>query len=98
MTVDISVLMTSGEIDEWKEVADAIDLEGSLVIVDTIEDEEVPDDLKTIEVRKEIPNEPFTMSGGTEQRLVTPEPTIKVQTFQVLAQYAAGMWMKVEFE
>lgn len=98
--MDVSVLMSSGEVDEWNNVADAIENEGSLIVVDNIEDDEIPDSMKTMEVRQEIPQEPVETEGrlGDYKLMRTPDPVIKTQTFQVLAVYAAGMWMKVEFE
>lgn len=94
----VTVLLASGDTDEWEDVADAVEDRGSLVVLAHIETEEVPDDIKTMVISTEIPNEAFSMSAGGTGKLVMPEPTIKTRTFQVMAVYAPGMWMKAEFE
>ena len=83
--MDVTVLMASGEADTWEGAADAVDDRGSLIILGWIEGDEVPDDIKTMTLVQEIPQE-----GA--------EPMEKGTTYQVLCQYAPGMWIKVEFE
>lgn len=77
----ITVLLSSGDEDEWEDAADAIEHEGSLAVVYDIEDDEVPGDIKTLTITREIENE-----------------ALKTETFQVAAQYAPGMWMRVSYE
>jgi hypothetical protein len=82
----VSVLMASGEVDEWTGVADANEDRGSLVVLDYIEGDEVPADAKLLMTRREIDQGPDLPPGE------------KVEVYKVLAVYAPGMWMKVEFE
>lgn len=96
--MNIYVLLASGETDTWQDAGDAVDDRGSLVVLGLIDGDEVPGDMKTMVISTEIPNEPFNMSAGGVGKVAVPEPTIKSQTFQVMAIYAPGMWMKVEFE
>ena len=84
--MDITVLMASGDQDEWTNVADAIDDRGSLVVIARIEGDEIPADTKLFTIRTEIDQGP-DLPPGTKQ-----------EVFQVLAVYAPGMWMKVEFD
>lgn len=86
--MDVRVLMSSGDNDEWEGVADAIDDRGSLVIVDRIESDEISGKIKTLTV-----THPVDLPGGLQH----DEPMEKSITYEVLAQYAPGMWMKVEF-
>jgi len=83
--MQINVMMSSGETDCWEDAADAIDDRGSLLVLFDIEGTEVPAGMKTLEIHREIEQE-----GA--------DPMQKTTTFQVAAQYAPGMWMKVEFE
>lgn len=85
MTMKISVTMASGEVDDWDGAADAIDDRGSLIVLYHIDGDEIPGDMKVLEVSREVPQE-----GAA--------PMVKTTTFQVTAQYAPGMWIKVEFE
>lgn len=84
--MNVVVTMASGEVDEWAEVADAIDDRGSLIVLDHIDSDEVPGSMKTLEITREI-----------EQTEPVP-PATKTTAYQVLCQYAPGMWIKVEFD
>ena len=92
--MNITVMMASGDEDEWEGAADAIDDRGSLVVLYEIEGDEIPEGVKVLEVSREVPQDPPVEFTG---RVEAPAPMIKTQTFQVTAQYAPGMWMKVEF-
>jgi hypothetical protein len=94
MTMKINVMMASGDTDEWEDAADAIDDRGSLIVLYDIEGDEVPSGMKVMEVVREI--EQYTSTG--DNGLQVPTKMTKGQTFQVVAQYAPGMWIKVEFE
>lgn len=84
--MNVSVLLSSGDVDDWEDAADAVDDRGSLVVLAHIEGDEVPGNIKTMQVREPIDNGPGVELGE------------KSQIFQVCAIYAPGMWMKVEFE
>lgn len=84
--MNVTVLMSSGDVDEWENVAETIEDSGSLVLLGIIEGDEVPDGLKTVTLSQEVDNGPDLPPGE------------KHQTFQVLVIYAPGMWMKVEFD
>lgn len=94
--MNVNVLMASGETDEWENVADAIDDRGSIIVLAHIEGDEIPGDMKVLEISREIEQDPVpTDNRGT---LGVPPTMTKTTTYQVLAQYAPGMWIKVEFE
>lgn len=90
--MNVTVLMASGEDDAWEDVADAIDDRGSLIVLGHIEGDEVPDDIKVMVITQEFEND---VPEGT---VGVPTIGTKSTTFQVMAQYAPGMWIKVEFE
>src|SRR5690606_22981028 len=92
LTMNITVLMASGEEDTWVDAADAVDDRGSLIVLYEIPGDEVPGGMKVLEVSREFEQDP------PEGTLGTPTTMTKTQTFQVAAQYAPGMWIKVEFE
>lgn len=82
--MNIQVLLSSGETDGWEDVVDAQADGGYLLVLGAFD----PDpEVKTITVRTEIPND-------------NPElpPTVKLEPFTLVAMYAPGMWMKVEFD
>lgn len=91
----ITVMLASGDEDEWENAADAVDDRGSLVVLYKIEGDEVPGDIKTLVIRTEVEQDPPPEFTGRVEEIPT---MTKSQTFQVAAQYAPGMWMKVEFE
>jgi len=90
--MDITVVMASGEEDTWEGAADAVDDRGSLVVVYEIEGDEVPSNIKTLDISREFEN-PIPDDGKPH----VPTMGTKTQTFQVAAVYAPGMWIKVEF-
>lgn len=97
--MNIDVLMSSGDVDNWADVADAIEGDaGQLVVVADIESDEVPGSMKTLTVREEIEQQ-VTPSGDPAQlgQVMVPVTATKSTTFEVVAVYAPGMWMKVEF-
>jgi hypothetical protein len=83
--MNVSVTMASGEVDDWEEVADAIDDRGCILVLDHIDSDEVPGSMKVLEISREVEQE-----GAP--------PMTKTTTYQVLCQYAPGMWIKVEFD
>lgn len=83
--MDINVTMASGETDEWVRVADAVDDRGSLIVLSHIEGDEILEDMKVMEIVREVPQH-------------DAPPMQMCTTYQVMAQYAPGMWIKVEFE
>lgn len=83
--MNISVTMASGEEDTWEGAADAVDDRGSLIVLYRIEGDEIPEGMKVMEIVQEIPQD-----GAP--------PMQKGDTFQVAAQYAPGMWIKVEYD
>lgn len=94
MRMNVNVQMASGDVDEWEDAADAINDRGSLIVVGWIGEDEVPEDMKIMEVSREVMQYPPADGKLHEQ----PPPTVKTTVYQVLAEYAPGMWMKVEFE
>lgn len=89
--MNVVVTMASGEVDEWSEVADAIDDRGSLIVLDHIDSDEVPGSMKVLEITREEPQEGRQFQGQD------PPPVVKTTTYEVLCQYAPGMWIKVEY-
>lgn len=83
--MQINVLLSSGDQDEWVGAADAVIDEGGLVIISSLDTEEVPDGVRVMAVSREIDNGP-DLPPGTLTTL-----------FRVDAIYAPGMWMKAEF-
>lgn len=77
--------MSSGDTDEWENVAETLEDAGQLILLAHIADLEVPDDLKTVMMSQEVDQGPDL------------PPMTKQTTFAVLAIYAVGMWMKVEY-
>lgn len=99
--MNLNVLLSSGETDNWEEVEDAIEgPAGQLVVVAEIEGDEVADGVKTMVLREEI-DQGWVKVDGTAAELGKPQvpapPMVKSRTVEVLAVYAPGMWMKVEF-
>ena len=90
--MNVNVLMASGEVDEWEGAADAVDDRGSLVVLYPLDGDEVSGDVKTLAITRE------TEQPGVEGVLAAPEMATETTVFQVAAQYAPGMWMKVEFD
>lgn len=80
----VSILLASGDTDDWENVADAAEDRGSLVVLGYLPDE-VPEGAKIFAVQREIDQGPDL-----------PTAT-KIETYKVVAIYAPGMWMKVEF-
>jgi len=83
--MDVHVLMASGEADEWENVADVLEEAGSLLVVSYIEGDEISGAIKTVTVSQEVDH-------GSDTA-----PFTKSTTFQVIAHYAPGMWIKVEY-
>jgi hypothetical protein len=65
MTMNVSVLLSSGDVDEWEDAHDAV----------------MDMDL-----------------GGALRVFGTPEETEDGMVAKVVAMYAPGMWMKVEYD
>lgn len=84
--MDVRVLLSSGEVDEWGDVAETIEEAGQLVILEAPEGDELDGRRKTATLSREIDQGPDL------------PPTEKTQSFYVMAIYAAGMWMRVEFD
>lgn len=91
--MNITVLMASGDEDTWEDAADALNDRGALIVLAHIEGDEVSGNIKTMEISREIPQDNPQFEG----KVHVPEPMVKTETFQVCAEYAPGMWMKVEF-
>lgn len=89
--MDVKVMLSSGDEDEWGGAADAIVEEGSLLVLYHCPGE-VSEDMKTLEIRREVEQDPVMV--GTR----TLPPLVKTTTYLLTAVYAPGMWMKVEFE
>lgn len=79
--MDVQVLLSSGDSDQWVDVADTIEQHGALLIVDRV-DGDATDDVKTITVAQQGPD---------------PAAPAEWQTFAVVAHYAPGMWMRAEY-
>lgn len=82
--MNVNVLMSSGDTDEWTDIAETLEDAGQLVLLGHIE-EEVPGAMKIVSLSQNV-------DQGPDLPYVT-----KTQTFQVVAVYAAGMWMKAEY-
>ena len=97
--MNLNVLLSSGEVDTWEEVDDAIEgASGQLVVVAEIEGDEVPDGIKTMVLTQEV--EQWVQPNGDPAELgkvQVPHTATLSRTVEVLAMYAPGMWMKVEF-
>jgi hypothetical protein len=99
--MNLDVLLSSGEVDNWEEVEDAIEgPAGQLVVVSEIEGDEVPDGVKTMVLKEEI-EQGWVQPDGSPAELgkiqVPAPPMVKSRTVEVLAVYAPGMWMRVVF-
>lgn len=82
--MDVDVLLSSGDEDDWEDVGDALAIDGELFILAHLEEEEIPGSMKTFDVSQRIPQQ------GTDDM-------VKTTRYRLVAQYAAGMWMKVEY-
>ena len=84
--MNIAVLLSSGDIDEWEGMHDTVEAEnGSLLVVSTIDGDEVSGNFKTVVLTQEIDQGPDA------------PPYTKSDTYRVHAIYASGMWMKAEY-
>lgn len=83
--MDITVIQTSGDVDTWHDVDDALEDEGMLMIVSKLGSSDDPSGRKVILMHTEVDHGPDA------------PPAQIMTTFVVSAVYAAGMWMKVEF-
>lgn len=81
--MNITVLLSSGEYDEWTGVSDAIVDEGALLVVSPSSAEETPG--KIITMTEPVDNGPDLPPGERHSVLV------------LHALYAPGMWMRVEY-
>ena len=90
--MDVKVLLSSGETDEWEEVADTVEQQGSLFVVDQITDD--PEKQKVLVIEGPVPEWREAPGGGWEMRSGEDDGVL---FYEVLAQYAPGMWMKVEY-
>ena len=81
----VKVLLSSGDEDIWVEVADAFEDSGSMIIVADIAEDEVPENMRTVVLGREIDNGPDL------------PPSTKFSVYEVRAVYAPGMWMRVEY-
>lgn len=83
--MQINVMQTSGDVDEWNGVSDALEDDGTLLIVTKVAADVEIEDRKIIGMTTVVDQGPDL-------------PPMEVLTsFRVEAVYAAGMWMKVEF-
>lgn len=76
--MNVTVLMASGDEDTWQDVVDAVVDEGSLLVLDTPDDE--------------------VYQSGEPYKLITLTEGQVEKQMAVLAMYAPGMWMKVEYD
>lgn len=83
--VNVTVLLSSGDTDEWENISETLEDSGQLILLSNIDDDEVPDGIKTVVMSQEVDQGPDL------------PPMTKTQTFQVVVIYATGMWMKVEY-
>ena len=83
--MNVSITLSSGEQDNWEDVADVVEDHASLVVLGNILLDEVPEGVKMMGIRSQIDNGPDLPPGE------------KVESFAICAIYAPGMWMKVEF-
>lgn len=100
--MNVTVQQSSGDEDTWEDVAEVLKDEGSLVIV-----AELPSDLPVEQDGEIVPigdvKEPWKLTGLktlTITRQVPQEGTSPMDvscSYLVLAEYAPGMWMKVEY-
>lgn len=90
--MNIEVTMASGESDEWADVADAIDTDGTLVVVDDLEEGET--DVKTMTMTERVKDPAPTAPVNA---IYVPTFSDHTTVFKVLAVYAPGMWIKVEY-
>ena len=81
----VTVLLSSGDEDEWEDVADALPSDGALYVV-SLPDIFKPTD-RTFSVTESVPNS-GNLVGLHDQTTV----------YKLEALYAPGMWMKVQFE
>lgn len=93
MSMKVTVLLSSGDEDEWEDVADAIPSDGALYVV-SLPDIFKPTD-RTFSVTEEV-------KVGHRERspmvMGIPHFEDKTTVYKLEALYAPGMWMKVEFE
>jgi hypothetical protein len=78
------VLLSSGDEDEWEDVADALIVDGGLYVVS----EWITSSPKSFKVS--LDEDVVTTMGDTR-------PAKTTTTYQLDAVYAPGMWMKVKF-
>lgn len=84
--MNINVLLSSGDWDEWENVHDTIENDaGTMLVVSEIDGDEISGDWKVVTVSQEIDQGPDL------------PPLEKGQTLRVHAMYAPGMWMKAEY-
>lgn len=83
--MNVTVLLSSGDTDEWENISETLEDSGQLILLSNIDDDEVPDGIKTVVMSQEVDQGPDL------------PPMTKTQTFQVVVIYATGMWMKVEY-
>lgn len=96
--MNLEILLSSGDTDTFTGAADTVVEDHYLHILVEIEDEMIPEGMKTLQIRKELEHSPEFLSSyrGTMPIQEFPKPT-KTQTYAVAATYAPGMWMKVVY-
>ena len=93
--MDVLVMMSSGEGDEWSDVHDVVTDAGMLIVLDKISD---GDDTNSKILHLTREEEQYPTSPSFNGRLEPPMMMKVSEAYRVVVQYAAGMWMKVEYD
>jgi hypothetical protein len=89
--MQVNVLLSSGDEDEWIGCSDAVADDGALMVITKLPDSDPEEALWNLNNMKIV-----MISKEVDQGPDRPPATLS-EAYKVDAVYAPGMWMKVEF-